>query len=655
MSTKKKNTEIQGLRFVAIATVLIYHIWPSFLPGGFIGVDIFFVISGFLITGILVKDLEQYGRINYRKFYDRRIRRLMPAAGAVIMWVIIFHGIFPPLYQTQIFKESIASTFFYQNWQLAYSAVDYLDADNVPGPLQHFWSLSVEEQYYLLWPLLLVAITSFFVRKKKSIKKKTIRNFLILMTIGSLMYSIYESYANPAFAYFNFFTRMWELGIGSILAVTVLWKNFSQRIYHVIGLIGVLMIVAGILLIDRSDAFPGYIALLPVIGCVMIIIYSQIQKTSKIIDVILNNRFAQYVGDISYSLYLWHWPLVILLMQGEFENSIVMGVVVVMLAIVIAHFSKVYIEDVFRSTKGWKSLAIIIACAAFMPFIIAKNMTSITHFMEGHGLMQKSGDAEFEYKISLAKENKSQIYVDGCYAAAGSTEIVPCVYGNTEAQKKIIVVGDSHAMHWLPTITEFGERYKYRVIPLNKTACAIGYIESVQKSDARRADCIEWNKKLIEEINATDADLILMSQSTGHKAFDVEKDESSNILASGIQEFVRDITIDAKVVLIKDTPRFPEDIPTCLSKNKGQYETCHAQRKDVIDLDSLPDPLVIAAKNLDVPLLDMTDEICDEELCYVFDHENIFWRDYHHMTESFAKQLSPSFSQKLNTIISTQQ
>ena len=152
--SSKIQLEIQGLRAIAVVVVVLFHLWPAHISGGYVGVDVFFVISGFLITRIMLRELETTGKLNLGRFYSRRIRRLAPAATAVLVVVLVGYELYPTIYWQDLTEEAIASVLYYQNWHLAYRAVDYLAAGNAPGPLQHFWSLTVEEQYYLVWPII---------------------------------------------------------------------------------------------------------------------------------------------------------------------------------------------------------------------------------------------------------------------------------------------------------------------------------------------------------------------------------------------------------------------------------------------------------------------------------------------------------------------
>jgi peptidoglycan/LPS O-acetylase OafA/YrhL len=252
--------EIQGLRAIAVMAVLVFHVWPDVLPGGYIGVDVFFVISGYLITGLLLREVERSGRISLVNFYRRRIRRLLPAAALVIIVSCMTVGMLPIVQWTDTAKEALASTFYLQNWWLAYQAVDYLAEDSAPGILRHYWSLSVEEQYYIFWPLLyiFVAASSHWARHHP---RRTFAIMAIGIGVPSLLYSIYLTNQEPSSAYFVTTTRAWELAIGSGLAVFIHHaKSLSSSIRASIGLLGMISILISCLSFSEVTPFPGYAA-----------------------------------------------------------------------------------------------------------------------------------------------------------------------------------------------------------------------------------------------------------------------------------------------------------------------------------------------------------------------------------------------------------
>ena len=289
--------QIQGLRALAVLLVLLYH--AKFLAGGFIGVDIFYVISGYLITGLIIKELDHSGSIDLIRFYNRRIKRLLPASFFVLLATsLIAWFVYPSTSRTDLGKGLFAAGTYTSNYLFAWWGNDYQHLNATPSPFIHFWSLAVEEQFYLVWPVLLMIASKF--------GKKVLRNSLIALTAISLIFSIYFTNAAPIWAFYSLPTRAWELGIGALL-LFIPKKYFSKRNY---GPIALLSLFASAVLMSEKTAFPGWIALVPVAAVALLI--ATISNWSNWLTSALNSRISQWIGGISYPLYLWHWPLLVL-------------------------------------------------------------------------------------------------------------------------------------------------------------------------------------------------------------------------------------------------------------------------------------------------------------------------------------------------------
>ncbi|WP_407924990.1 acyltransferase family protein [Brucella daejeonensis] len=295
------------MRSLAVLSVVCFHFWPSFFTGGYVGVDIFFVISGFVITLSTLREYEQTGTFSVKEFYARRIRRLMPLALIVLAFSAIGSIFFlseAVLYD--VLKEIIASALYVENWVLANNSVDYLASENMPSPIQHYWSLSVEEQYYLIWPIMVAAC--IFIG---NICNRTMKSSLFLASIIlgalSLFCSIVLTNTNPLESYFYSHTRFWEISFGAIIACYFYNKMISINTSKLFLLIGIIIIAITVFTFSENTPFPGFYAIIPVVGSGLIIISAiGIGNNS-----IFSSKIATYLGDRSYSIYLWHWPLAI--------------------------------------------------------------------------------------------------------------------------------------------------------------------------------------------------------------------------------------------------------------------------------------------------------------------------------------------------------
>jgi peptidoglycan/LPS O-acetylase OafA/YrhL len=362
------RTDIQGLRAVAVLLVLAFHLWPDTVTGGYVGVDVFFVISGFLITAHLLEHPPRRGR-DLLEFWGRRIRRLLPAAFLVLIVTAIASRLFAPETQwASIAGQTIASALYVQNWVLASNSVDYLAAAEPPTPVQHYWSLSVEEQFYLVWPILLLA--AFWLAWRARLGPVLIVRVTMLIVIAaSVWFSITATAADPASAYFITPTRVWELAVGGFVATHPglgRWRlpGAARRAGSEAGLpalavdgvawVGLVALLVAAFVITADTPFPGSAALLPVLGTALVILAAAGGPASP--ARILRIRPIQHLGDTSYSIYLWHWPLIVLWPDVIGPIGPIDAAVIIALTIGLATLSKVFVEDRFRFAPRMQAL-----------------------------------------------------------------------------------------------------------------------------------------------------------------------------------------------------------------------------------------------------------------------------------------------------------
>lgn len=674
----KFRPDIQGLRAIAVLLVLLFHVWPTTLPGGYIGVDVFFVISGYLITGLLVREFEREGRISLLAFYARRIRRLLPAATLTLAAVAIGSYFFlPAATWSDLSKEVLASGLYVENLLLVSKSVDYLALQEAASPVQHYWSLSVEEQFYILWPLLMIAAGSF-ARKSRWRTRVVFAWVLGVVTLASLAWGIRLSWVDPAPAYFLTTTRIWELGIGGLLALLAAEVRPDGAKSRWIAWAGVAGIAVSAWFYTTGLPFPGYEALLPTLAAAALI-FARPAPTS-LLGRVLATRPFQYLGDISYSLYLWHWPIVVFypFVTGRPVERFQDGVTVIVLSIVAAHISKYGIEDRFRhpspvaARHGFRpayalgvACMLMVAVAAAVPYRSAPKFEDFTTasavldqahpgaaaFLAGAAvpaatqLLPAPGVAKLDRGTAYGKDGQGR-----CIGEETDDALAFCNYGREDAKFHVVVVGDSHAVHWLPAFELLAAENDWRVTGITKNSCAISDVTVRYGKGANSRDyleCSRWNQKLLEWILANEPDLVVVSYSPNHQLAPGIQDVQQRIAQGTVREL--DVLVEAgiDVAMIKHTPWQLEDPPSCLSKPGATVAGCSGSREQVM----LEGALVLASRmDPRLHLLDFDDAFCKGDRCPVVIGNVVVHRDKNHLTATYARSLAPALSARIQRL-----
>jgi peptidoglycan/LPS O-acetylase OafA/YrhL len=426
------RTDIQALRALAVAMVLAYHLWPRGLSGGFTGVDAFFVISGFLITSHLLARPPSTVT-DLLGFWSRRIRRLLPAALLVLaVTLAASRWLAPDTQWENTARQSRAAALYAVNWRLAHDAVDYLASQNAPTPVQHFWSLSVEEQFYLVWPVLILLL-ALLARRVRGGRGIVIVAGLAVVSALSLWYSVHETAVDPARAYFVTPTRIWELGAGGVLAAAVarrpgdLWRG-SPTTRNGLALAGFAAVLLGGVAYGPGTSFPSWHALLPVAGTAGVIA-AQAPDTGLTLGRVLAVRPVQWLGDVSYSLYLWHWPLLVLAPDLVHHSlNTVDRLAVLVASLLLAGLTKPLVEDRFRRPSWGRPLIKPYALgAAAMAVVVG---ITILQVQEVHHRDQQAAQALRHRLAAVAAPLSSASTAATGGATASSSRTTPTAIGS---------------------------------------------------------------------------------------------------------------------------------------------------------------------------------------------------------------------------------
>jgi peptidoglycan/LPS O-acetylase OafA/YrhL len=658
--------DIQGLRALAVLIVLLFHFWPKRLTGGYVGVDVFFVISGFLISSHLLRSPPVTPSL-LAGFWARRVRRLLPAASLVLLATLLASLAWLPSTQIPtVARETIASALSVENWALAATATDYLSQESAPSPLQHYWSLSVEEQFYALWPLL-IALLFYVGRRSRPVVWAG--SGLALVTGASLAASVHLTQSNPPAAYFVTHTRVWELGLGSLLALAVHlgWRLRHPAVRAALGWLGLGMIAWAAVMFDSATPFPGTAALLPTLGAVLVIAAATdgVRWSPR---ALLGSRPSQKLGDISYSLYLWHWPVVVIApfaLGGPLQW--VQKVALIAAVLIAATVTKTFVEDPARRsrflvTSKRRSFALaltsaLVLCGCGVAVIQQGKATQAAEaqalergLADGHcvgaaalrdpGCTSITGDDLLSSPL-VAKDDREAAYGDGCFTGIPFTKRNTCSYGTPDGDVRVALFGNSHAGHWEPAITPVVQDRGWLLDTFLVFQC---YTQAhpIAFTPTKVSDnCVDWNQWAVDSITRGGYDLVVMSNRTSRQLRDVPKADRNRVAEEGYRDTIRAITDSgARVLVIRDNPAAIQQAPDCVASHLADVASCSNDAAKAIE----PDPLYAAAskdKSGMVSTLDLSDRFCRDGRCYHVVGDLVAYRDHGHLTTTFARTLTP--------------
>jgi peptidoglycan/LPS O-acetylase OafA/YrhL len=656
--------DIEGLRAVAIGAVLLCHAGIPFAAGGYVGVDVFFVISGFLITRLLLGEIEKTGRVSLRRFYARRAKRLLPLSALLLASVgVLSLLLLSPVRAVEVSGDIISSAIYTANWHFAAQSVDYFAQDIEPSPVLHLWSLAIEEQFYLVWPTLMLAVTWFWRRRGRSVRP-ALGVTLALITVGSLALGIFLTDQQPASAYFSTFGRAWELGLGAALALAGPLR-VPRPLAALAGWAGLAAIVYATFAFGASTPFPGVAALVPTLGAACLIVAgSSIHAHAKgSPSAMLSLGPVRYVGRISYSWYLWHWPALVFAAVIWGPLSAAAGLAVVAASWIPTHLTHRWIEDPVRRSRALvrlpnRALALGLACTAvalgtgvmltgLQPSLKAAPAAEVTGAMAlaDQPTPQARADAVRPSPLR-ASADRSRAFYDGCLVGIGGTNSNRCLYGDPHGKRTLILFGDSHAMQYFSAVEEVAKTHHWRLIALTKAECTPGEVPiRSMVADREYSQCDAWREDSLQRIEAASSKaLVVMSGDTAYTPYDSEGGELSgpaaaSAMQAGYVETLKRINrAGLQTVVIRDTPASASDVPSCVSEDLENLTACAFPR--IYDPDKEFD-VRAATHTPGAHLIDLTAEICPGDLCRAVIGNALVYRDKSHLTATYARTLSP--------------
>ncbi len=638
--TRPWRTDIEGLRGLAILLVALYHAEVPGFSGGYVGVDVFFVLSGYLITDILVSEIIETGKLNLFRFYVRRARRLLPAAALLLACVSAFGFFFyAPLEQTDLAKTALASAAYVSNILFGLRATDYLAADAETNPLLHMWSLSVEEQFYLLWPALVLVLLVGFSRKRQRPpalnRQRLIWGMLVAAAAFFALTLLLTQVGQTHWAFFSSPTRVWEFALGGLGVLVPVSLQRRRSLIQGLGWLGLAAVILAGGLYTARTPFPGWLTLLPVLGTVFILLAGT--EKGWLVR-ILSWRPLRLLGRLSYSWYLWHWPALVFVRELDEDVTLPQRLIVLALSLGAAALSYRFAENPVRRSRALGRTA---RGAALMGALALCSLGLSAAWWSVAAAQSRSPE---QARFIAAREDKPSVSNSRCTVRRLETHLAGCSDGPTDAPFTVALYGDSHAAQWAPAVREVAAQRGWRLLYFLKVGCPGIDVTLFAPSLGRDyAECDEWREAVLDELREVRPDLVVMS-SFSHYGVLGPRD-----WRVGSEAVFADLaTVAENVVVIRDSPLPEHDVPACLSREAWRRKlglsagqrSCNFPARNWKSTEVFEAQQEAASGFDDVHLLDFTDVICPDGACDVQTEARILFRDYNHLSASYVRSLS---------------
>jgi peptidoglycan/LPS O-acetylase OafA/YrhL len=645
-SGARYRLDIEALRALAILLVVAYHANVPGFPGGYIGVDVFFVLSGYLITGLLTTEIRSTGRVDFLGFYVRRIRRLLPAAiTVVIATLLVGRYVYPPVDHRVLANSGLATSLYVSNLYFARSATDYLGNPDA-NPLLHTWSLAVEEQFYLFWPAIVLV---GFAGLRSRIRQKRLLVTMLVLAAASLSMCVWLTNRSQPWAFFMLPTRAWEFAAGALARMAPESATLDSRRTRALAWIGFAAILVAGTQFGASTVFPGISAVLPVAGTALMLGAGAINASAGPFRLLVN-RPMLWLGRLSYSWYLWHWPVLIFGRTSPLLRSTTASVALAVLSLGLAAATHALIENPIRFQPSLRRRpALSVALAVILTSAGAATAVAIRQL----GARDAASAGQIIY--TQARDLPS-IYSDGCHLSLTETRIRKCEYGDTSATSAIVLFGDSHAAQWFPALDSIALEHHLKLVSLTKSGCPSATVDLVNANVGRPyTECTSWREAAIERILALEPIAIVISNYSGYIRVPGVAERwttSEQAWHEGLlRTAARFDSAGLRSFLLADTPTPGFDVITCLGRvawNPTLHrETCEFQRTTKSVAISHRIDNEVAAELPSVKVIDLTETICAHETCRAQVGSVVRFRDGNHLSTRFAASLAPVLSDRI--------
>lgn len=673
--------ELHGVRGLALLGVVIFHLFGDGRTSG--GIDIFLAVTGFLFTGMLLREATASGgTIDLLKYVGRLIRRILVPAAIVIATTLGLGLLISPVTQhSQLWAEARASLLYFENLELINSQLAYGAAGPETSPFQHFWSLSVQGQFYLIWPLVAIAA----VLLAKWFRTSAARTMAILMGIifvASFVYAIYVGSYNQDEAYLMTTTRAWQLAFGGLLALAGGTIRLPQRFRAPAGWVGIALIVSCGFVLDGAQHFPGPLALYPLAGLTLVLISAGPQgghhDPTWSATRFLSNKPLAWIGDHAYGLYLWHWPLLIFYMEYRDRDAIgIRGALVILaITVVLAILMYRYVEQPLKlrqttrtpgTSKRVNKAVVVVAATGLI--IGGTGSTLVLNQPENQvasvfddwdwgtypGAMvttdQYSEPPEVDQYLPAVEDlsnDRPAFYQRGCVQNMGNDpgreEVKVCedLDKPDDPTATIVLSGGSHSMHWHEAFRALAAEYGWELLVVEKDACVL-----LDNTEPHTAGCNAWNDNYIEWLETQDVDLVVAN---GTRIFSERQEK----IQAGAQDRWQQVTdTGADLLLMRGTPRPGDDVDDCLASGNTPADcgadTTQIAKTNPLETEDLPD---------DINYIDMLPHVCPEGMttesdqCPAVVGNVVVWFDGSHLTNQYVATMTPIIETKLREEVS---
>ncbi|TYL55387.1 acyltransferase [Nocardioides sp. BGMRC 2183] len=679
-----RRLDIQGLRAIAVLTVVADHAGIGLLSGGFIGVDVFFVLSGFLITSLLVKEADREGRISLLGFYARRARRILPAATVVLLAILAFAAATLSYLRVERIATDVGwAAVFLANIRFADLGTDYFAEGLPPSPVQHYWSLAVEEQFYLVWPPLLMLV--LWLAGRRTARRlgtrpvAAVAAVVAALGVASFAWSVHLLGDNQTAAYFSSLGRAWELAVGALLAVVASrFERMPTTLRWVLSGGGLAAIMVAAVGYDASTSFPGPAALLPVLGTAAVLaagIGVDAVGPARVLTV----RPLTWIGDLSYSWYLWHWPVLVLWEAqavgpvGWLETTALVG-----LSLLLAIGSYHLIENPVRRNRWvaarqrralalWPLALGMVVAGMFASQAVAEQRLAERLDANAEFLDLRDGDLgvrqELRASIVAADEADtvpfpltdldmvSELEQDlwnvsfGCNAQQPRSSVELCPIGDSEAERTAVVIGDSHMGQWLPALDELGAEHGYRVVPLIKFGCS-PFAVDITWGGRDYHECTDFRAWATEQVAELEPEVVVVGSRGLQRNMTVPAEERAAAWTEGVTETVRTLEeLTDEVVVIGDVPPLGVDPIECVTDASATMATCTtAAEERVLEANRLTEA---AARELGVRYVDVADLVCVGGRCPAVAGGLMVYANDDHLSRTWVRHVTPKVAERL--------